>query len=48
MGFARQACDSVVFLSEGRILEFGESNQIFKDPKTNELKGFLEKILEWN
>lgn len=48
MGFARQACDSIVFLSEGKILEFGDSNQIFKTPKTNELKGFLEKILEWN
>lgn len=48
MGFARQACDSIVFLSQGKILEFGQSSEIFKAPQTPELKAFLAKILEWN
>ncbi|WP_320130127.1 amino acid ABC transporter ATP-binding protein [uncultured Sphaerochaeta sp.] len=48
MGFAKNACDTVVFLSGNKILESGESSQIFLAPQTKELQSFLNKILEWN
>lgn len=47
MGFARQSCDHIVFVSEGQILEHGSSENIFTAPQTPELKSFLNKILEW-
>ena len=47
MGFALHACDTVMFLNEGKIAEYGESKQVFTQPKTPELKEFLSKILEW-
>ena len=47
MGFAYHACDKLIFLSEGRILESGESSEVFTEPKTLELKNFLSKLLEW-
>ncbi len=47
MGFARQSCDYIVFISEGRILEHGESKKLFDSPETPELRNFLNKILEW-
>lgn len=47
MGFARHACDQVAFLSDGRLLEYGGSDTVFTAPKTEELKGFLDKLLEW-
>jgi polar amino acid transport system ATP-binding protein len=48
MGFAKNACDTVIFLSGNKILEKGKSSQIFSEPKTDQLKSFLDKILEWN
>jgi polar amino acid transport system ATP-binding protein len=48
MGFAKNACDTVIFLSGNKILEQGKSSQIFFEPKTEQLKTFLDKILEWN
>jgi len=47
MGFALHACDKVIFLNEGKILEYGESKQVFMSPQTPELKEFLSKVLEW-
>lgn len=47
MGFAKNACEKVVFLANKQIIESGDSTQIFKNPQTNELKLFLNKILEW-
>lgn len=47
MGFARQSCDYVIFISDGQVLEHGSSEDIFTNPKTSELKNFLNKILEW-
>jgi len=47
MGFAYHACDKVLFLSDGEILEHGESGQVFAEPETRELKEFLSKMLEW-
>jgi len=47
MGFAYHACDKIIFMSEGTILEDGDSKEVFAEPKTNELKEFLSKLLEW-
>lgn len=48
MGFARQASDYMIFVAEGKILEQGNSKDIFTSPKTTQLKKFLNRILEWN
>jgi ABC-type polar amino acid transport system, ATPase component len=47
MGFARHSCDRVIFMDNGRILEQGSSRDVFTNPKTVELRNFLNKILEW-
>ena len=47
MGFALHACDKIAFMSDGCILESGESKDVFAEPKTEELKEFLSKLLEW-
>ena len=54
IGFARRACEKMAFLAprkgsnEGAtLLETGKSNELFTHPKTEELKAFLYKILEW-
>ena len=47
MGFAYHACEKLIFMSGGTILESGESRKVFTDPKTPELKEFLSKLLEW-
>ncbi len=48
MGFARHACEKTMFLGEGRILEYGRSSELFSEPKTEALKRFLERLLEWS
>ncbi len=44
MGFARDVASQVIFLDEGKILEQGEAQEIFKQPKTDRLKKFLESV----
>jgi polar amino acid transport system ATP-binding protein len=48
MGFAKNACDYVLFIADGKILEHGPSRSLFDNPKSEELKAFLARILEWN
>lgn len=48
MGFAKKACDKLLFLVNGRLVEQGSSKELFAKPKTAELKGFLDKILQWD
>lgn len=48
MGFARKACDHAAFLYDGRLAEYGESECMFTDPSTPELKRFLGRLLEWS
>ncbi|MDR0875587.1 MAG: ATP-binding cassette domain-containing protein [Clostridiales Family XIII bacterium] len=48
MGFARHACEKVLFLAEGQLLEYGDSDTIFQQPATYKLRSFLGKLLEWN
>ena len=46
MGFARDVADEVCFLHEGRILERGEPERIFRDPREPETRQFLRRVLE--
>ncbi len=48
MGFALHTCEKVAFMHEGRIAEYGESKQVFANPKTPELQAFLSKLLQWS
>jgi general L-amino acid transport system ATP-binding protein len=45
MGFARQVADRVVFMDRGEIVESGEPETLFNDPKTDRLRLFLSQIL---
>jgi glutamate transport system ATP-binding protein len=45
MGFARQAADRVVFMSDGRIVETGDPDGFFDAPQSERARDFLSKIL---
>jgi len=45
MGFAREVGDRVIFIDEGIVMEEGEPQVIFKNPKSERLKSFLSQIL---
>lgn len=45
MGFAREVCDKVIFLHQGKIAEEGTPDEIFGAPKTAECQQFLAKVL---
>ncbi|MGG5810753.1 amino acid ABC transporter ATP-binding protein [Falsiroseomonas sp. CW058] len=45
MGFARQVADRVVFMDQGEIVESGEPESLFSNPRTDRLKLFLSQIL---
>jgi polar amino acid transport system ATP-binding protein len=45
MGFAREVADKVCFLDEGRILEEGPPEQIFRDPREPRTREFLGRVL---
>jgi general L-amino acid transport system ATP-binding protein len=45
MGFARQVADRVVFMDRGEIVESGQPEELFNDPKTDRLRLFLSQIL---
>ena len=45
MGFAREVCDRVIFMDEGRLVEQGEPKQIFASPQHPRTKAFLNAIL---
>lgn len=47
MGFAKSACEEVIFLADNKIIESGRSIEIFKAPKSEQVRAFLNKILEW-
>jgi polar amino acid transport system ATP-binding protein len=46
MGFARKVAARTVFMHEGRVWEEGESERIFSDPRTPELRGFIAASLK--
>lgn len=45
MGFAREVGDRVIFMDEGIIMEEGEPNKVFANPKNPRTQAFLSKIL---
>jgi polar amino acid transport system ATP-binding protein len=46
MSFARDVADRVGFLHEGRIVEFGEPEQVLSAPERPETQHFLRRLLE--
>ena len=46
MGFARDIASRVLFLDEGRILEQGTPEQIFREPTELRTREFLQRIIE--
>jgi polar amino acid transport system ATP-binding protein len=45
MGFAREAADRVVFMDGGVVVEEGEPDEIFSNPKTERAQSFLKAIV---
>jgi polar amino acid transport system ATP-binding protein len=45
MGFAREIADVVCFLKDGRILEQGHPSQIFSDPRHDDTRDFLARVI---
>lgn len=45
MGFAKEVADRVMFMDEGVIVEEGEPEEIFEDPKSERLRAFLSSML---
>lgn len=45
MGFARQVADRVVFMDAGRIVEQGPPTELFDNPQSERLRGFLSEVL---
>ena len=46
MGFAREVASRVCFLADGVVAEEGPPEQIFSQPETPRLQGFLRSIIE--
>lgn len=44
MNFARKVSDRLIFMHEGRVHESGKPNDLFKDPRTPELKQFISSL----
>ena len=42
MGFAREVANNVIFLHQGRIEEEGDPKEVFANPKSERLRGFLK------
>ncbi|SFT38242.1 amino acid ABC transporter ATP-binding protein [Arthrobacter sp. ov118] len=45
MGFSRNVSDTVTFMDGGVVVESGPPEQIFTDPQTERLQGFLSDVL---
>ncbi|WP_415334719.1 amino acid ABC transporter ATP-binding protein [Clostridium perfringens] len=45
MGFAKEVGDRILFMDEGRIIEEGNPEEIFQNPKNSRTKDFLSKVL---
>lgn len=48
MGFARDVCDRVVFMDQGRIIEDASPEKLFTNPDHPRIKTFLRKLLDSN
>ena len=45
MGFAREVCDRVLFMADGKLLEEGSPEEMFHNPQHHRLQDFLSKVL---
>lgn len=45
MGFAKEVGDRILFMDEGKIIEEGTPEEIFKNPKNSRTQDFLSKVL---
>ena len=45
MGFAREVCDRVIFMEDGKIVEVGSAEHFFTAPVEERTKSFLSQIL---
>ncbi len=45
MGFAREVADRIIFFDQGRIIEEGDPQLFFKNPKEDRTRAFLGQIL---
>jgi glutamate transport system ATP-binding protein len=45
MGFAREVCDQIVFIDNGRIVEQAPPNDFFSETKSERARDFVDKIL---
>jgi glutamate transport system ATP-binding protein len=45
MGFAREVCDRIVFIDEGKIVEEGAPDEFFNHTKSDRAKEFVDKII---
>jgi len=45
MGFSRNVSDTVTFMDGGVVVETGPPEQLFTEPRTDRLKGFLSDVL---
>lgn len=46
MSFAKNIADRVIFLDQGKIIEEGEPQQFFSNPKTERARQFLKKFIK--
>ncbi|MDJ0314301.1 amino acid ABC transporter ATP-binding protein [Arthrobacter sp. H35-D1] len=45
MGFSRNVSDTVTFMDGGVVVETGSPDELFTEPKTDRLRGFLSDVL---
>ncbi|GAB2446039.1 amino acid ABC transporter ATP-binding protein [Nocardioides hungaricus] len=45
IGFAREACDTVVFMDDGVVVESGPPDQVLVDPRHDRTRMFLSRLL---
>jgi len=47
LGFARNVCESMMFVDENKIVEFGSSKHHFANPETENLRRYIDKMNEF-
>lgn len=47
MSFARHSANHVVFLANGKIVESGDAEELFGNPKSEQVRGFLDRVMKW-
>jgi ABC-type polar amino acid transport system ATPase subunit len=45
MGFAREVGDRIIFMDEGKVIETGTPEELFRNPQNPRTKDFLSKII---